>query len=101
MGKIYLNDVGTRFEVTTKDDGIVVDISGATTKQILFKKPSGSLLTKNGDFTTDGTDGKLEYSVITDDLNEVGVWKIQTKIILGGGVWSSEIEMFEVFQTLS
>jgi len=102
MGKIYLNDVGTRFEVTVKDEGEVVDISGATQKQIIFKKPGpdNSIIIKEGTFTTDGKDGKMEYLTVDGDLNHIGVWFIQTKITLGAGTWSSEMGVFKVWKTL-
>mgnify|MGYP003154847185 CR=1 FL=1 len=36
--QIHVNDVGTRFKVTVKDDGTVVDISTATLLQLNFRK---------------------------------------------------------------
>ena len=100
MGEIHLDDIGTRFEVTIKDDGVVVDISSATTKEIIFKKPDGNTLTKNADFVNDGTDGKIDYSTVSGDLNLVGIWNIQAKVVLAGGTWSSEVQEFQVFENL-
>ena len=101
MGEIHLDDVGTRFEVTIKDDGVVVDISAASVKEIIFKRQNGSLLTKSASFTTDGTDGRIDYTTVSGDLTQVGIWNIQAKITLGSGTWRSEVEEFEVFDNLN
>ncbi len=101
MGEIHLNDIGTTFEVTIKDDGQVVDISAVTLKQILFKRPNGFLLTKTANFVTDGTDGRMDYISVDGDLGQIGNWSIQAKITLGGGTWNSEIKPFEVFKNLT
>ena len=44
--EIHLNDIGTKFLVTVKDGSSVVNVSTASTKQIIIKKPSGATLTK-------------------------------------------------------
>ena len=36
--EIHVNDVGTKFLVTVTDGSIAVDISSATTKQLIIKK---------------------------------------------------------------
>ena len=59
--EIHMNDVGTKFLVTVTDGTTAVDISSATTKQLIFQKPSGTKLTKATAFTSDGTDGKMQY----------------------------------------
>ena len=51
----------TVFRYTIKDqDSVAVDISGATSKQIVFISPYGAKSTYNASFTTNGTDGVLE-----------------------------------------
>lgn len=101
VNEIHLNDVGTRLGVTVKEGGSVVDISGATaTKQIKLYKPSGTTVTKDADFTTDGTDGKMEYVTVADDLDEVGVWRIQGYLSFDGWTGHTDISEFEVFENL-
>ena len=41
--EIHLNDVGTKFLVTIMDGSSAVDISTASTKQIIIQKPSPQL----------------------------------------------------------
>ena len=74
--EIHLNDIGTIFEVTVQDDGVIVDISGATTKEIIFKKSRGEVLTKAAVFSTDGVDGKMRYVAVAGDLDERGQWEL-------------------------
>lgn len=98
--EVHLNDIGVQFVVTLKDDDETIDISAATTKNFLFKKPSGDLLTKAGTLVTDGTDGKLSYTTASGDLNEVGTWKMQCNIIIGTYNWHSDVISFKVHRNI-
>ena len=100
--EIHYGDVGTTFILTITDqDGSAVDVSGASTKQIKFEKPSGADVTQTADFTSDGTDGKIEYTTVADDLNETGFWKIQGKVTIATGTWHSDITRKFVYANLS
>jgi hypothetical protein len=98
--EIHLNDIGVQFLVTLKDCDEIVDISSATTKNFLFLKPSGELLTKAGSLETDGTDGQLYYISASGDLNEVGTWKMQCNIIIGTFNWHSDVISFKVHRNI-
>jgi len=104
--EIHKNDVGTVFEVTLRDDTIIVDVASATvTKELVFKSPkpasgTSTVSTKAASFTTDGTDGKIQYTTIANDLNEIGLWNLQAHVILSTGDWRSDIQSFEVFANL-
>lgn len=93
---VRLNDIGTTFEVTLDDCGTVVPVNGATTQEILFKKPDGTVVTKTSVFTTDGTDGKIEYVTISGDLDQLGLWQLMGHVILPSGDWHSAIGSFQV-----
>ena len=95
--EIHLNDVGTVFKITIKDqDGSVVDVSSASVKQIWLGKPKGGKLTKTAEFDTDGTDGVIKYTSISGDLNVTGTWEIQAHVTTPAGTWHSTIDTFEV-----
>ncbi len=99
--EIHFGDIGTVFKVTIKDDSTVVDISTASTKQIVLKKPSGEKLTKTANFLTDGSDGIITYTTISGDLDEAGMWKIQGYIVLSGGnTFYTDINAFKVYRNL-
>ena len=85
---IYVGDVGTIVELTIKDENqSVVNVSGATLKQVKFKKPnSTSVITQTAAFSTDGVDGKIRYVTLTGDIDTVGDWLVKAYIELGANV---------------
>lgn len=104
--EIHVGDLGTVFVLTVKDGVNLVDLSSATTKQILFEKPSGVLLTKTAQFVTDGRDGQLSYTTLAGDLNEPtgnkpARWKMQAYVVTPAGAWHSDIVSFLVYPNLS
>ena len=99
---IHQNDIGTTIKVKIVDcSNNAVDISSAGTMQIVFKKPSGTTLTKTASFFTDGTDGIILCIIADGDLDEVGSWKLQSIVIIGTYVWHSSFESFKVHRNLS
>lgn len=100
VNEIHFNDIGTTLKTVLKNGSSVVNISSATTKNIILGKPDGTSLTKSGVFTTDGTDGELEYVTIANDLNQCGWWKIQSYVVISSGNWSSDIGNFEVHRNI-
>lgn len=97
---IYKNDIGSTIELTIIDNGIIYDVSLATTKQIILKKPSGAVLTKTALFSSDGSDGKIYYIIVSGDLDEAGTYDVQAKLILPTGTWSSQMTQLVVKDTL-
>lgn len=98
--EIHVGDIGTVFEVTVHDCDVVVDISAASTMEIVFKKPDKTIVTKVAVHTTDGLDGKMQYVTILDDLDLKGTWSIQARVTLPTGTWRSEISKFKVYANL-
>lgn len=100
--EIHVGDAGTAFRVTVKDeDGVVVDISAATTKQIWLRKPDGTtVLEKSASLYTDGTDGVMQYSTVTTDLDTAGNWKLQGYVVIGSSVIHTDIHTFKVWANL-
>ncbi len=101
----HVNDIGTVFRVTVYDTtstggSEVADISGATTKTIIFGRPDGTTFTKSAVFTTNGTDGKIEYASVDGDLDKAGTWSIQAYVVTSAGNWNSSIGNFRVFENL-
>ena len=100
MANPHVGDVGTKFITTIVDqDGDVIDLSGAITKELLFKKPkSKGTLVKTAVFPLngDGTDGKIQYISVVGDLDTSGDWKIQGYAETPDGNWSTEQEVFTV-----
>ncbi len=100
-GEVHLGDIGTEFRITIVDeDGTAIDISSSSTKTVIFKKPDGTKLEKVASFVNSGTDGLLKYVTISGDLDLIGTWKIQAKVILPGGSWYSNFKSFKVYRNL-
>ena len=93
----HLNDWGTPFTLTIYDSsGCVLDISSASPIEMLFITPSGSTLTKEAVFSTDGTDGKLKYTSVEGDLIETGEWKYCGRVTFINGMWTTDLSGFVV-----
>ncbi len=102
--EVHYNDIGTLFLVTVNDcvsgTAAVLDVSGASTIELIFKSPSGASTTQSATLYTDGTDGKITYTTVDGDLNEVGTWRIQAKVVVGGGTFRSDVGTFKVYENL-
>lgn len=96
----YEGDVGTQMVYGVQEDAVTLAIQAATDLILYFRKPSGELLTKTAQFLTDGSDGKIYYTTIAGDLDEHGVWTIQSKISLSGGTHYGDTKMFSVLPHL-
>ena len=96
MAEIFQDDTGTVVEVTVKEGGSALDISSATTKNIIIKKPDGSKLTKAASFKTDGTDGIIKFTSLVTDFAASGDYKLQVYIVLPSGSWHSTRKSFIV-----
>ncbi len=107
---IHIGDIGTivRGTIVEEDDAnpgtfLPVDISSATTKELTFRKQGGVIVTEAAAFTTDGTDGKMEYkTTVSTFFNVGGQWRLQGHIILPtGDDFKSDIVTFHVEENLS
>jgi hypothetical protein len=98
MSDLRVNDYGTVFTVTVEDENGVVNLSAATTKEIIFRKPgsANTTLTAPASFVTDGSDGKISYTFGLGDLSAAGKWQWQVHVVLPSGEWSSSVQAFEV-----
>ncbi len=99
---IHIGDIGTIFTVTIKDeDGTVVDVSTDSTQEIICAKPNGDTVTQTSSFTTDGTDGKIQFTTTAaGDLDKKGKWHLQGKVVITAGTWRTNIGHFKVFANL-
>jgi len=99
--EIHVGDIGTVFEITVKDCEDIIDVSLATTQEVIFLKPDKTISTHTTEFQTTGVDGIVQYVTIADDLDLAGKWKIQFHVVLPTGEWRSDIHTFKVYGNLS
>ena len=101
--EIHQNDIGTRFLITVKDDGELVNISGvggSTIHQISFRKPSDTVVNRNATLQDFGISGVMFYDSIAGDLDEAGLYKLQAKVVLPSGTYYTDIYSFKVHSNI-
>lgn len=102
---IHQNDIGTRFLFTIKDYATndTVDISSASSRQIFIKKPSNTVLTKTASILSSGSasSGVMYYDTVAGDLDEAGWYKMQGRVALPSGTYSTTLYGFQVNCNLS
>ena len=104
QGEMRVGDIGTVLIFTLKETESeeILNISTATVKTILLKKPDGTVLTKTASFVTDGSDGKLKYKTISGDISIAGIWEAQAYIeMVAGEKWHSDTIVIKVFNNLN
>jgi len=97
MSSPHVGDYGTVFNLTIyRHDNIVLDLSGALVRQIIFYKPDTSTVITTGSLTNDGTDGKMYYTSPSGLLDTAGEWGIQGRVEYPTAAWSTEVQGFVV-----
>ncbi len=98
-----LGDYGYPVQVNLVDQtGTAINVSGATTKQIVITEPDGTQTTHVASFVTDGTDGKIKYTLAQGDLGDedevalAGDWHVQGRVLLPGVGWRTGKGFFTV-----
>jgi GDSL-like Lipase/Acylhydrolase family len=100
-GDMHAGDVGRPLNLQLfEDDGTTpLNVSTATVIFSLYD-PTGNVSTRTAAFITDGTDGKVGYLTVANDLT-VGNWQIQaTATFTDGTVWHSDRYGFRVNSNL-
>ena len=104
--EVRMGNVGVRFEATVKDeDGTVINVSGADgvagrVKQFNISKPDGTTDTWTCGFTTDGTDGKIDYTTLAGDLDVADTWYAQPYLVTAALTLNTDVHSFEVKRNL-
>jgi hypothetical protein len=94
-------DKGTKLRATVVDqDSVVVNLASSTVKQYIIRKPSGTEVTLDLSFVTDGSDGKVEYVTTSSTLDEAGFYKLQGYIEIGSNNWHTDTITFRVHPNL-
>jgi hypothetical protein len=101
-GEIHKGDIGTVFKATVLDSaGAVVNISAATLLQFTFYRADKTKLIVTPVFTTNGTDGLIQYTSVSGDINSAGQWKLQGYVETDANHhYYSDIQSFKVYENL-
>jgi hypothetical protein len=101
MAEVQESTAGVLIEFVVLDDaGAPLDISGASTKKLYFRKPNGITISKDAEYTTNGADGKLQFSTTANDLSPYGLWQVQAYLIKSGLDGRTETATFNVLKNL-
>jgi len=92
---VRVGDTGTILTKTVSDNGVVVDLSGATVKNLVVTM-DGVSTTLAGTFATDGTDGVLNFTSVAGTWPTRGVAKEQVQYTDSSGSWSCVTELRDV-----
>ena len=79
---------------------VPVDISATTVKELIFRKPDGSTVTKTAVFTTNGEDGALEWVTTSGDIEPWGTYIVQPNIAIPGFTGRGQRVQFPVHKNL-
>ena len=80
MNNIQVGAVNLLIQLAIREGYGVLDVSSATTKQLIIKKPNGVKITGDASFQTDGTDGLIYYRTVAGDLDQAGTYNVQAYI---------------------
>lgn len=103
MSYVHVNAAGTVIRITVKEGTAPLDISTATGLTLYLRKPDTdqTILERDAMLTTDGTDGKLEYTTVSDDLDTPGMWRVQAELVFSNGrQWRTSVADFDVLPNL-
>src|SRR5574341_746475 len=98
---IHIGDIGTVIEITVKENDAPLNLSDATVKKFVFRKATGTAVEKTASFSTDGSNGKLRYVTIANDIDAAGRWTLQVYIETPGGKWHTDEIAFRVLENIS
>jgi hypothetical protein len=93
MTSLQKGSIGVKIQIQFVDDaGTPINVSSGLTKRIYYRKPDGSTGYWAAAFTTDGTDGKVEYTTVSaNDIDVINQWGLQGYYTTaGGGVFYTE-----------
>lgn len=91
MNSAHVGDSGTILQKTITDNGVIVDVSGASTMNLIIIDSAGVCTTLAGAFDTDGTDGVINFTVTAGTWTQKGLATEQVQLVLPSGSWSSDI----------
>ena len=98
---IRVGDWGTQIILKVMEDDAIVNLASASgSMDIIARKGDGTLVTWDATFVTDGTDGRMSYTTVANDINVPGTWRLQGFITMPTGAWKTTIATLEVSDNL-
>lgn len=102
LENIVENSYGQVFQATFKQSGTAQNISSyTTTQEFIFMTPSGTAKTIAASFTSDGTDGKIQFTIGSADFNEAGAWTVQGHVTSNSKALYTKAKRFRVHEKIT
>jgi hypothetical protein len=103
MTNIHVGDIGTRLVLNLLDDGLPLDLTGATiTLRLNYPAtPARISFDRTADIAGDPLLGIAEYFSVVGDFGVSGGWKAQATVENPEGEWHSDWFEFDVDKNLS
>lgn len=77
--------VGAVITCTCTSGGAALDLTGATTVELVLLSPAGVRNAGTASVVGDATDGVIAYTTAAGDLYMPGAWKAQAFVVLASG----------------
>jgi hypothetical protein len=90
--KLYQADEGTVFQVD-----VGTDISAASTTDLKVRKPDGTLASWVG-AANGSTNTQIDYTIVTDDLDQLGQYRLQAHVVTNSWTGRGETASFTVHE---
>lgn len=98
---IHQSDYGTVIRITLVENGLPVDLTDLTTRQILLKNPTGTVFTKTASLASGVTDGMIKYTAESGLFEVPGTWQVQGRVAGTSTNFYSDIGTFDVKRNVS
>ncbi len=73
-----------------------INVASASSAKINYKKPSGA----TGSWTASVSGNNVTYETLVSDINESGIWMLQTEVVISGDTLKGDFAKFKVFASL-
>lgn len=92
---LQVGALGAVITLTLTEDGVAVDLTNATTTEMILESARGRRLTRTAWVVAPATDGVLQYATVAGDIAHAGRLRVQAHLAFDGGTtefWSSVVE---------
>lgn len=95
---LQVNDIGVALtvKIVQNDGQTPINLSSFTSPTIYVTRSDGTLITGVATFTTDGSDGLIQYVTQVGDLSIPGIYKIQASYLVSGSLKHASKDVFVV-----
>ena len=94
--QINKNDSNYDLVVKVVSNGKPIDLSTFTSGKIIITSPSGVKKELNANLFTDGTDGRIFYTVQGGEFDMEGIWTIEASVTTSSGSRTTDQSFFVV-----